>query len=324
MWVAYKRFLDDAQPAAPAEVVLATSTDAAVTWSRHVVALAPGETSTTSRQVDIDGAGSTIALAWHARPGATLEGASLYASVSHDLGRTWSAPTLISADAAHPSIDVVDPLDIRIAFARNGPSARDDLAIARTEDGGLSWAVELVAPGMGSTFPSAAGTRADLTAASGTTVYRREPFRGWEREAAAPPGASAELAAPLPRSTLLVSGEWNSSGQRLLFTSTSDAGATWCQRELLKTFLTWDVAIEARPGAPIWVAAGWTPDQNVSISAIALRSEDGGQTWRSYVPLVPYSNALDLDVSAPLPDLAYVVYWSYENRQAVRVARLDV
>ena len=141
----------------PVAIVLRRSSDGGRTWDkRRFLCPCPGSQDQYDPQLALSDDGSLFA-AWlnGFRPGVTF-------SVSHDHGRTWSAPVNVPSPWSDKPALVVshDGQDVYIAF--NGPSHGDSW-VAQSHNGGATWTAKRVVKSARYYFAGAAWISPDGT-----------------------------------------------------------------------------------------------------------------------------------------------------------------
>jgi hypothetical protein len=177
------RFVGPANATNP-DVLVSTSHDKGKTWATSRVAAGSGNAGSVGDLLDKEyvaawGNGNAIVTYGDFRLGhkGSFESARIFASVTHDAGRTWSAPTLISGslDQAFVSVPVFSGETVYVAFLNTTDLAtgRDDYEVVRVSP---ATGAALAQPVKVATVIDGA---TDYPVALGSQTYQDSIFRSW-------------------------------------------------------------------------------------------------------------------------------------------------
>lgn len=178
------RFVGPTKTTAP-DVVVSNSADGGRTWSTAVVARGSGNTGSVGDYLDKEyvaawGNGNAIVTYGDFRDGqkGSFVSAKIYSSVTHDFGKTWTTPRVISGelDEAFVSVPTVGPDgSIAVAFLNTTDlqTGRDDYEVVRVDP----------ATGAALNAPVKVATTidgfTDYPIAGGRQTYQDSAFRSW-------------------------------------------------------------------------------------------------------------------------------------------------
>ena len=177
------RFVGPANATNP-DVLVSTSQDKGKTWATSRIAAGSGNEGSVGDLLDKEyvaawGNGNAIVTYGDFRLGqrGSFVSARIFASVTHDAGRTWSAPTLISGslDQAFVSVPVFSGSTVYVAFLNTTDltTGRDDYEVVRVNP---ATGAPLAQPVKVATVIDGAK---DYPLALGRQTYQDSAFRSW-------------------------------------------------------------------------------------------------------------------------------------------------
>lgn len=232
------------------EILARTSTDGAATWGTTKTLMTSATEELRNLAASISADGSRIVATWQ-------QGDSIRASYTSDNGQTWSDPAVLGQQAGF-SVGQITGSDSgdRFAVAWTAANAKGNrsVQVARTSDGGLTWARTEVSP---------VDVNADIPLLASSTNGRRltvtwvQPY-GTERAFVAANSADAGQSWSSPTTVEAVLGEYGS------ITSAANGDPTLVFQTAIGTIAAASAAVTTVPGPPQAVAASgttisWTP-----------------------------------------------------------------
>jgi hypothetical protein len=232
------RFVSAANAQNP-DVLVATSGDGGKTWAEHRVAQGSGVETSVGNLLDKEyvaawGDGNAIVTYGNFTQGhkGSFVSANLYDSVTHDAGKTWSAPTLISgslqeAFVATPVVAADGGIYVSFLNTTDLTTGRDDYEVVKVDPATgapLEAPVKVATTIDGST---------DYPIAFGRQTYQDSVFRSWAAgNIAADPTNPSHLAvvwSDMRNSTLPAPSDPYSAttNSDVVVSESTDGGATW-------------------------------------------------------------------------------------------------
>jgi hypothetical protein len=232
------RFVSKANAQNP-DVLVASSSDGGKTWAEHRIAQGSGVETSVGSLLDKEyvaawGNGNAIVTFGDFTLGqkGSFVASHIYSSVTHDAGKTWSAPTLISgsldeAFVATPVVAANGSIYVSFLNTTDLTTGRDDYEVVKVDPATgapLEAPVKVATTIDGST---------DYPIAFGRQTYQDSLFRSWAAgNIAADPGNPSHLAvvwSDMRNSTLPAPSDPYSAttNSDVVVSESTDGGATW-------------------------------------------------------------------------------------------------